>query len=101
MLKRLSTALATVGLAGVLAFGGASAANATITYAGGGTLNHGVSGGIGGGQVWSNYHHSAKSHGSTACSNVNCVRSYRAPAGQWSYASGSKTLWGNEAFYWF
>lgn len=99
MLKRVSTAFAAVGLAGVLAFGGASAANATTTYIGGGTLDHGVD--IGYRLTWSNYYHFSKSHGSTACSTVSCTRSDRAPARYWSFADRPNTLWGNQAFYWF
>lgn len=64
-------------------------------YAGGGTWDHGIS--ID--QVWSNYYHGTKIHGSTAeNTNGQYFSGWKDP-GVWSYKSIKASLWGNKVYW--
>lgn len=97
--RRVMSTLASLGLAAALSVGGATAASATTSYMGGGWLDYGVDYGYM--NVWSNYFHSSKSHGSTACNSMSCNRSDVAPANKWSWANIGATYGGNKSYYWF
>ncbi|MBM7413018.1 lactococcin 972 family bacteriocin [Clavibacter michiganensis] len=86
------------GLAVALLLGGAGAANATTVQAGGGTWTYDVDY-LNTGVAYSNYFHTKKSHGSTACSRDACVRSDTVPSGRWSYARVKATAGGNTAYW--
>lgn len=87
--------------AGILSAGlvlsGAGAANAAISYVGGGTWDHGVT--YTTNKVWSNYYHPDRAHGSTACNKDSCNRSATVPPKRWSYAS-IRASWGGNTTYW-
>jgi lactococcin 972 family bacteriocin len=97
--KKVASVLAPFGLAGVLAVGGMSAANAATSYPDGGTFDYGVDYGYM--TVWANYFHGSKSHGSTACNRSSCTRSDRADANRWSFSDRTATWGGNSSYYWF
>ena len=82
------------GLATALVLGSAVAANATVTFAGGGIWSYGVSD-----RNYSDYYHSADHRSSVQNAN-GLVRSGRTSGGLWSYASQAKTASGNKA-YWY
>ncbi|WP_211351843.1 lactococcin 972 family bacteriocin [Haloactinospora alba] len=79
-------------LAGAIAFSlaPAGAALADTDYVGGGTWEHGTTGGSGGGTVYSNYHHSSEAHGSSVknCDGV-VDRSPTVSPGSWSNAQAN------------
>lgn len=77
--RKFVGSFATLLVAGAMVIGGAVGAHATTVYPPeGGTWNHGVrSGGIygSGGQVYSEYAHSTKTHSSRACGYGGCTAS--------------------------
>lgn len=100
--KRLSKAAIAVSLGAALVFGGATAANATTEYVGGGTWKYGVE--KVGGTNWmsySNFYHGSQKHRSTACVNyTDCTRSADRYGGVWAKASaffnggpGARAYW--------
>ncbi|MBF4461796.1 lactococcin 972 family bacteriocin [Rathayibacter sp. VKM Ac-2878] len=91
-------------VAGGLVMVGATAASATTVYPSeGGVWNHGVrSGGIygSGGQVYSEYQHSGKTHKSTACGYQGCAYSGWKPSSTLAVAHWSPMkATGNTAYY--
>lgn len=97
MRTKLKNIVAAAVLTAGLVAGGASAANATTEYVGGGTWDYGVN--YGTLVTWSDYHHPSRVHGSTACNANNCKASGAKPAGVWSRASITAT-WGGNTAYW-
>lgn len=81
------------GLATALVLGSAVAANAVVTFAGGGIWSYGVSD-----RNYSDFFHAADHRSSVQNAN-GLVRSGRTSGGVWSYASQAKTLSGNQAFW--
>lgn len=66
-----------------------------VSHPEGGTWSHGTNDG-----VYSNYHHPSKRHGSTAMNGRGLSKKVtNIPSGSWSYASISKTLAGNSAYW--
>lgn len=62
---------------------------------GGGTWDHGISYD----QVWSNYLHNGKIHGSTAENSSGQYFSGWEDPGAWSYKSIKASLWGNKVYW--
>lgn len=87
-MKKLTKVTASIGLASALAFGGATAAFATVANVGGGTWNYGTSTSGSTKSTWSNYVHNTKKHSSTAIiadKNVKVTKEKTV----WSNASAS------------
>ncbi len=99
MLSKIKHVAIVVGLATVLATGGALGANAVVEGAGGGTWDHGVDYGYM--TVWSNYFHLNRTHGSTSCNAYSCDRSDLVPYETWSYSNIGATYGGNKVYYRF
>ncbi|MFE7116210.1 lactococcin 972 family bacteriocin [Streptomyces sp. NPDC057654] len=79
--------------AGVLIVAGAAPALATVKEVGGGTWDYGA----GTSQVWSNYYHPTKCHGSTSVGKT--IQSDTAPKDEWSFTQVEAALYGNETYY--
>ncbi|TFC48916.1 lactococcin 972 family bacteriocin [Cryobacterium shii] len=103
MNRKIVGALSSMAVATALVLSGAMAASATTTYPEGGTWNYGVrSGGIygSGGQVYSEYQHTSRTHKATACGYGGCAYSgWKSPSAlasaYWSPMASS----GNNAYY--
>ncbi|MGV8883492.1 MAG: lactococcin 972 family bacteriocin [Rhodoglobus sp.] len=79
------------------------AANATVEYPEGGTWSYGYTYlGPDNYNLYSNYHHSSRTHRSTVCKvspTTNCTYSSWATAGLYSYAGTSWNGWSNPSYY--
>ncbi len=80
MFGRIKKPMAAVALTAAVVLGGAGAAYATVVSVGGGTWSYGT----GGGEVWSDYYHAGKCHGSSV-QGTYYEKDY-ASAGWWSMA---------------
>lgn len=89
--KRLFNGAA-VTVAGIILAAGP--AYATIDYVGGGTWDHGFSGGY----VYSDYYHGTYCHGSTAI-GVYAKRSPATRKGYWSEAKAPEASFNNETYW--
>lgn len=99
-MKRLTKVIVGASLALGFACAGSTAANATVAYPEGGTWDYGVRW-VGGSnnQVYSDYHHSKRTHKSTACSTAGCVASGWKPVNVWALSTRGASDWGNVSYY--
>jgi lactococcin 972 family bacteriocin len=76
----------------------ATAASAGTAAVGGGLWDHGV----GGGKVYSKYHHATKYHSATACNGglLNQCSKAVAAKGKWANASLPRNIGGGNTAYW-
>lgn len=94
-IKSIKKSLTALVLGGII-LSNSSIAMAAKSYLGGGTLYHGVTFT----ECYSNYYHATKTHMSSAMNGKgNLKKSYWTNPRYTSYASVSRTVSGNEAYY--